>query len=364
MTVDHLPDDPFGRVSNGIYGPFGFFTAALGFVFLSGLVAGLVYHQHQVNHGTRSTTRRVLRRIRALYVTQMTLLLTVAAALALHLHGVGRWRLDALSDAPWKGLSLGALLLYEPGYLGILPMYCFFLALTPIILWQFQRGNFRYVLGTSVLLWVISGLMIQFPNNPEGVDFGSFNPLSYQVVFIVGLAFGTGRLSLEHLSPATRRWLIGSSAAVAALFFLLRQQYAVHGPLNPLLNRVADWFSFTQLGPLRLLSFAAFALVLYSISLKVELAKVHPVAFRWLAFVGRHSLPVFAWSILATYAALVLFPSYPNHAVAILGVILAVTSLTIPAQLHAVGRRRLRSRPATRTSREPLKREVATRISS
>ena len=364
MTVDHLPDNPFGRFSNPFFGPFGFFTAALGFVFLSGLVAGLVYDQHRVNQGTRSMTGRVWRRIRALYVTQMILLLTLAAALALHLHGVGRWDLAALSDAPWKGLCLGALLLYEPGYLGILPMYCFFLAFTPIILWQFQRGNFRYVFGASVLLWVISGLLIQLPDNPEGVTFGSFNPLSYQIVFIVGLAFGSGQLSVERLSPAARRWLIGSSATVAVLFLVLRQQYAVDGPLNPLLNRVAGWCSLNQLGPLRLLSFAAFAFVLYSISRKIELAKVHPTAFRWLAFVGRHSLPVFAWSILVTYAALVLFPSYPNHAVAILGVILAVASLTVPAQLHAVGRRRLLYRPAFRTRLvEPLKREVATRIS-
>lgn len=365
MTVDHLPDNPFGRVSNAFYGPFGFFTAALGFVFLSGLVAGLVYDKHRVNHGARSMTGRVLRRIRALYVTQMILLLTLAAALALHLHGVGRWDLATLSDAPWKGLGLGAVLLYEPGYLGILPMYCFFLALTPIILWQFQRGNFRYVLGTSVLLWIISGLMIQFPDNPEGVTFGSFNPLSYQIVFVVGLAFGTGHLSIERLTPGTRRWLIASSATVAVLFLLLRQQYAVHGPLNPLLDRVAGWFSLNQLGPLRLLSFAAFAFVLYSISRKIELVKVHPTGFRWLAFVGRHSLPVFAWSILATYAALVLFPSYPNHAVAVLGVVLAVASLTVPAQLHAVGRRRLHSRPAFRTRLVgPLKREFATRISA
>jgi hypothetical protein len=43
MTADHLPANVLHRFSNTVYGPFGFFTAASGFVFLSGLVAGVVY---------------------------------------------------------------------------------------------------------------------------------------------------------------------------------------------------------------------------------------------------------------------------------------------------------------------------------
>ena len=35
MTADHLPENLLARFSNGTYGPFGFFTAASGFVFLS-----------------------------------------------------------------------------------------------------------------------------------------------------------------------------------------------------------------------------------------------------------------------------------------------------------------------------------------
>ena len=45
MTVDHLPGSPIYRFSNPVSGPFGFFTAALGFIFLSGFVAGNVYEE-------------------------------------------------------------------------------------------------------------------------------------------------------------------------------------------------------------------------------------------------------------------------------------------------------------------------------
>ena len=65
---------------------------------------------------------------------------------------------------------------------------------------------------------------------------------------------------------------------------------------------MSSGLSSEQLGPLRLLNFAAFCLVLYCVCDRVRWNEVHSVVFSWLAFVGRHSLPVFAWSILAAYA--------------------------------------------------------------
>jgi len=334
MTVDHLPGNLFSRFSNPSFGPFGFFSAAPGFVLLSGLVAGFVYERHRVRHGTASMVRRVLRRIRDLYATQMILYAAVFVAVAFDLPGVARWDLDLFSIGHWKALLLGAVLLYEPGYFGILPMYCFFLALTPIVLWRLQRGNLWQVLGSSGLLWIVSGLMIRLLASPLGIDVGGFNPLSYQILFIFGLAFGTGRLSIERLPPPVRMCLIASSVVAAALFFALRQQYAMGGRFNSLIDR--RWFSVVQLGPLRLLNFAAAGVVLYWVARRVEWEDIESTAFRWLAFVGRHSLPVFAWSILTTYTAVALFPPHPSIALRVLSPVLATASLTIPALLRAM----------------------------
>ena len=346
MTMDHFPGNPLARFSNPYFRLFGFFTAALGFVFLSGLVAGTVYERHRVLHGSRSMVRRVGRRIRDLYVTQMLIFLILVAVLMLHLRGDWRWHLELVSNHPWKGLAFGSFLLYEPSYLGILPMYCFFLLLTPPVLWLFRKGHARYVVAASALLWMVSGLVIGIPENPSGADFGAFNPLSYQFLFVVGLAFGTGELSFQRLSSVRRRWLIGSCLVVAGTCFLLRQQYAFGGPFHGFLNRFADWFSAVELGPVRLFSFAAFGVGLYWICRKIRWEAVDSHAFRWLAFVGRHSLPVFAWSILMTYAAVALFPPRPDAALRLLGVLVAVASLTIPAQVHAMIRRRERPLPA------------------
>jgi hypothetical protein len=89
-----------------------------------------------------------------------------------------------------------------------------------------------------------------------------------------------------------------------------------------------------------MLSFGAFAVILYALSRDIDWANVESPAFRWLAFVGRHSLPVFAWSILATYAAIALLPLPPDAVLRSLGVVVAVASLTIPAYVHAMIRRR------------------------
>jgi hypothetical protein len=80
--------------------------------------------------------------------------------------------------------------------------------------------------------------------------------------------------------------------------------------------------------------------VLHSVSRRIQWDHVDEAAFRWLSFVGRHSLPVFAWSILATYGAVALFPSHPDPVVGLLGVVAAVASLTIPAYVHAIIRER------------------------
>jgi hypothetical protein len=336
MTVDHFPSSPLTRFSNTNFGPLGFFTATVGFVFLSGLVAGRVYERERAVAGTRSMIRRVAHRTRALYVTQMLVFLGLVAAIELHVRGTGRWDMRLLNTSPWEGIAYGATLLYEPWYLGILPIYMLFLALTPVVLLQFDKGNARRVLALSALLWLVSGLMIHFPSNPSGIDFGPYNPLAYQLVFISGLAFGAKQLSIERLSPVMRQRLVAGAAVLTALCLILRWQLAFGGPLNHLVDKIGPAFSAYELGPLRLLNFAAFGIDFYSASQRIRGDEVQSRSYSWLAFIGRHSLPVFAWSILGTYAAIALLPLHLSVGLGFVAVIFLVASLTIPARLHAM----------------------------
>jgi hypothetical protein len=332
MTVDHLPGSPISRFTNPYLGLPGFFTAALGFVFLSGFVSGLVYDRELAVSGRSGMLRRVLRRIRALYVTQMLLFAALLVAVALHVRGFSDWHLDLFDTDPWRGLVLSGALLYEPDYLGILPMYVLFLLLTPAVLLLFGRKRWKEVIGASALLWIATGLLIHLPANPDGVYFGALNPLSYQFLFVVGLAFGARHLGIGRVPALVSRWVVGACAAVAIVGAGLRFDYGLGGPLNPLLDRLAPWYSDVQLGPLRLLNFAAFAVCVYWLSRRLRGTSV---AFRWLSFVGRHSLPVFAWSILTAYATAA-FEPHPAVWLALVLMFVTTASLTVPAQLHAL----------------------------
>jgi hypothetical protein len=343
MTIDHLQGNPLHRFSNPYFGPLGFFTAALGFVFLSGLVAGGAYQSELTLAGPRSMLRRLLRRTRALYITHMFVFSLVLGAIVLHVRGTDRWHLGLLQTSPWKGAALGVTLAYEPGYFGILPMYLLFVLFTPIALWQFSRGNVWRVLAASALLWLVSGLLIRLPEHAQSVDFGAFNPLAYQFVFLAGLAFGTRRLSIERLPGGVQNWLVGTAVIVATACLILRWQYAVEGSAIIPFDSFTAGFSAKQLGPLRLLNFAAFGLVLYWLCRKVRWQDVRSRGFVWLRFVGRHSLPVFAWSILVTYAALALLPSDLNAGFGLILIVAVTASLSIPAQVHAM----IRTRRAT-----------------
>ena len=340
MTVDHFPANPLLRISNSNFGLFGFFTAALGFVFLSGYISGRVYEESRARFGFGSMTARIMRRVRALYVTQGILYVVLAVAIALGLTGAGRWNLDLFENDPLTGVLFSFSLLYEPGYLGILPMYCLFLLATPALLWQFQRGRSWQILGGSFVIWIAAGLLIELPANPGGIDFGAFDPLTYQLLFVVGLAFGAGRLRLDRLTPKMTRWAFVVAAAVASTFFVLRLLYALDGPINPLIDRFGMAFSVVQLGPLRLLDFAAFGLLVYFVCQRIRWDEIDNVAFRWLAFIGCHSLPVFAWSILVTYAAVALLPAHTSAWIGLVGVVVAAASLQIPATLRAAASRR------------------------
>jgi hypothetical protein len=112
-------------------------------------------------------------------------------------------------------------------------------------------------------------------------------------------------------------------------------------------------FSVVQLGPLRLLNFAAFAFLLLLAVRRYRRRERTAAAVRWLALIGEHSLPVFAWSILTTYAAVALLPSSPNGLIGFAGALVAVASLTIPATVRgtllerrAAGQQ-IRGRPST-----------------
>src|SRR5215831_9775635 len=71
MTIDHLSQHSLRRFT---YESFGFVNAAVGFIFLSGLVAGKVFGSVQITQGSCAVRKRAWHRARAIYFAEVFLL--------------------------------------------------------------------------------------------------------------------------------------------------------------------------------------------------------------------------------------------------------------------------------------------------
>lgn len=88
-------------------------------------------------------------------------------------------------------------------------------------------------------------------------------------------------------------------------------------------------------GPLRVVNFALFALTMAFLWPRIPVRIQSIPLVRWLGFLGQHSLQVFAWSILTTYVSVALMPTHPSQLWNAMDMLLTVSSLAIPAKLHA-----------------------------
>src|SRR4029453_1076975 len=79
MTITHIPT----RFSNPLGQPFGFVSAAEGFVMLSGFVAGMVYTQRQLRDGDAVMRDAFFKRALKLYLCQAALLLFLLVVIGL-----------------------------------------------------------------------------------------------------------------------------------------------------------------------------------------------------------------------------------------------------------------------------------------
>jgi hypothetical protein len=353
MTVNHFPGNPLGRFSNSSYGLFGFFTAASGFVFISGLIAGMVYERDWHIAGSQAVMRRVWRQLRMLYLYHIALYGILWVLVGMHVRGSAAWRLDLFHTHPWQALGMGGALLYEPGFLGILPMYCIFIALTPLVLHAMRRGQLWGVLSASIMLWATAGLMINLPVEPKGVCFGALNPLSYQLLFSFGLAFGAGHLSLQRLYPCTTKWMMRLASSLTAGFFVLRMLYAASPMLAAWVQARHHGFSVINLGPVRVLNFAAFSALLFWVAQRRKWGSCTTLLGRFFVFLGQHSLPVFTWSILTSYLAQVVLPDHLPISLRVGAMLLVVPSLLCPAFVH------IKLKPYIATHSKPNKSQQA-----
>ena len=201
ITLTHLPTSASAYVNQ----PFGFISAAEGFIFLSALFTGRIYFRLAEHDGYRAMTRKMWGRTVRLYGYH-ALLLAFVFLVAVPIASRGnRPGLHNLLDfyfmaGPKQAITEAALLIYRPPLLDILPLYIIFLAMSSILILLARRFGWKPILCGSFAFWVLAQfgfraaehtfMMHYIPTRIPIHEMGAFDLWAWQFLWIVGIWLG------------------------------------------------------------------------------------------------------------------------------------------------------------------------------
>ncbi len=310
IYINHVPGTVYEHLTTR---NFGLSDAAEAFVLMSGVAAGLAYGPAFRAPPFWPGVARVWHRVWTLYLVHLLMTvwaLGIAAGAALWLgstRSISVNEIDKLFEMPLGFLVGVPLLTHQIGYVNILPMYAVLLAAAPAMLWLGLRRP-RSLVALSAALWLATGWFewnLPASPNPGG---WFFNPLAWQLVFVIGLLVGIAHRKGERLVPVRRAFQI-AAAAILAVGLVWTVVPGIGDWINHQLwaanqNGLHRFFAYpdkTYLTWHRLLHILALAYLLSSLDL-VRRWAASPAAMP-LAMLGRHALPVFALGSLLALSA-------------------------------------------------------------
>jgi hypothetical protein len=186
-------------------------SGAEAFVFISGLVVGMVYGTIAQRQGLRIAQIKSLTRAFTLY--KLTVILTLAFSLSSHWLALP-WANNLRIDEPvvW---FFNVITLQQTFYLSdVMLLYTFLMALAAGALWLLVNRQTHILLGASFGLWMffqIAPANARLPWNIIGNSI--FNLAAWQMLFFIAMALGYHRdacaKKLEHLPRAQYFLLMG-----------------------------------------------------------------------------------------------------------------------------------------------------------
>lgn len=313
MFVTHLPT----RFSSMLSQPFGFVSAAEGFVMLSAFMAGMVYAGKGLRDGIPAMRNAFIARALKIYACHAALLLFLFSVMAT----VGLLRDQrALTDLlgfylnnPLAGLWGGLLLIYNPPLLDILPLYIMFMLFSPLILEIGLRRGWQGIFAVSIALWVMAQTKISETLYDVFViltDFqvpyretGSFETYAWQFLWVLGLWMGAkmakGELKDRKPFPKALIAVCLLYAAVMLIWRYVAGQVPIQG--DSVINHLFDKW---HLGPFRLLNFFAMVILImhFGDAIKARLPRIGA-----LETMGAASLPVFCAHLVVVLLVLSIY---------------------------------------------------------
>ena len=311
MTITHLPTWFSAHVGQ----PFGFVSAAEGFVFLSAYLVGSVYSHMAQTRGYRAMRHALWGRTIKVYAAHAALLLVLFWILVPVATSHGAHAITDLASFyvahPQTALVAGLVLAYNPPLLDILPMYVLFLVASPLLLEHASRHGWGALLTLGAAIWLFAqhgGGQHVYESVANAVAWpvpysqtGAFSLLAWQLLWLAGLRAGALKVAGPPAVHSNKPWsppVIWTATLVALAFFVWRHMtghvpFASETGLNALVDK---W----HLGPLRLLNFVVLAIIVVH-GRRVLVAWAEHSS---IAVLGRASLTVFTAHLLLCLAVL------------------------------------------------------------
>ncbi len=281
------------------------------FVFLSGLALGSVFARKRLRDGFGAASRDLGQRAVRLWRTHLVVfglfaLMVLGVSLATGDRGEFRGELMRLGfghlvTAPWHSLLGAAVMLYQPEFMGILPVFVWCMLLLPGFMWLLGRAG-DWALLVPIGLWAAVQAWGWAPLGLGGSHI-AFNPFAWQVLFLGGAWLGRRMLlgggPLAGASPRLAAWLTAGSLAVIGFGVVVMLRH--YGFLPGALPDDGFWRDKVNLGlPVLLHSFACAWLAVRL--LPAAGAAIWQAGWsRALGRIGRHSLTVFCVGLFLAY---------------------------------------------------------------
>ncbi len=307
MIVDHVAGASWLYLVTG--GNRFYTSAAEGFVFVSGLVAGLVYSRAIAREGMSIGLGRVLRRAGQLYLLTIGLTLIFAP-------------ISELNKLPWAlgwdlhdglGFVISVITLHRTYYLvDVTLLYVLLLATSTIAFVLMAQGRTWVVLGASWLLWLVYQVLPDQADMPWPIAGNNlFHFAAWQVLFFTGLVIGHHWEALGKRASRVNRvrvldFAVFALALVIALYVVQDRLLSrlITGSGDQAAARAALVADITSKSDLRLGRLLVFALVF--IVLFIVTTEFWPILRRlvgWLVLpLGQRALYAYALHVLIALA--------------------------------------------------------------
>ncbi|UPY35447.1 OpgC domain-containing protein [Sediminicoccus sp. KRV36] len=309
----------------GIHAAWGLSDSSEMFILLSGLTLGSVFGLKLARQGAGLAQQDLLMRAWRLYRTHLRVFFMFAAMvlvadLLFHVpDAVDRFGWRFLVEQPFAAVALSATTLYQPDFMGTLPVFVVgMLVLGPFLLLVRRIG--AWALLPSFLLYAATNLgWVETPG--LGGSLIGFDPLAWQFLYLLGGLLGWRALHGVALPRAG--WMTGAAALIVLAGFAAR--LVEHGFLDGPAFAASALQHKEVLAPTRLAHALALA-YLVAVLVPREAGWMDGMLGRALAAIGRHSLRVFCVGLFFAWIISRVMEAMPDQA-GMLGVVLVLTGI-------------------------------------